>query len=176
MNKEDILRKLLAPVLIMVLGLILLVSPDSASALIAKIIGWVLIALAAGSGIAALVSPQGRGWKVAVSIIFALCGGWLHTHPLLLASAIGRFCGIFLTIEGFQGISYNRSRGRRFLLPGITTLLGLTLFAMPMSISRFVFSLCGLVVLIVGICMLLDNLRPGKRLDEPKDPNIIDAL
>jgi len=31
-------------------------------------------------------------------------------------------------------------------------------------------------VLIVGIVMLLDNLRGKPRLDEPKDPNIIDAL
>lgn len=176
MKKEDILNKLLAPVLVMVLGLVLLVNPDSASALIAKIIGWILVALAIGFGIAALVRSEGRKWKVACAIIFAIAGGWLHAHPLMLASVIGRFCGIFLIIEGFQGIRYNRRQGRRFLLPGITTAVGILLTAAPMSASRFVFSACGLVVLLIGVAMLLDNLRGNKRLKEPRDPDIIDAL
>lgn len=176
MKKEDILNKLLAPVLVMVLGLVLLINPDSASVLIAKIIGWVLVALAIGCGIAALVRSEGRKWKVACAIIFAIAGGWLHANPLMLASAIGRFCGIFLLVEGFQGIHYNRSHGRRFLLPGITTAVGVLLTAAPMSASRFIFSACGLVVLIVGVFMLLDNLRGNKRLNGPKDPDIIDAL
>ena len=55
--------------------------------------------------------------------------------------------------------------------------MGLLLFLfIPLSVSRFVFSLCGLVVLIAGVMMLLDNLRGHKQLNEPKDPNIIDAL
>lgn len=176
MKKEDIFNRLLAPVMLILLGLILVVSPDSASALIANILGWVLVALAIGCGIAALVSPRNRVWKVAAAIIFAMAGGYLHTHPLMLAYTIGRFCGIFLLISGFHGIRYNRSLGRRFLLPGIQTVVGLLLFLLPMSVSRFLFSICGIVILLVGIAMLLDNLRPGKRLKESEDPNIIDAL
>lgn len=176
MNKDDILNKLLAPVLLIGLGLVLIVSPDSASALIANIIGWILIAVAVGCGIAAVASPRNRVWKVASSIIFAVAGGWLHSHPLMLAYTIGRFCGIFLWISGFQGIRYNRAQGRRFLLPGIQAVIGLVLFLIPMSVSRFVFTICGIVILVVGIAMLLDNLRPQKRLENPDDPHIIDAL
>lgn len=177
MKMEFILNKLLGPVMLIVLGLILTFSPDSASALIANILGWVLIAVAVGCGIAAVVSPRGRVGKVICAIVFAIAGGWLHRHPLMLAYSIGRFCGLFLWIIGIQSIRDNRKYGRRALLPLIQTVVGLLLFLfIPMSVSRLVISLCGLVVLIVGVCMLLDNLRGRKRLDEPKDPNIIDAL
>ena len=177
MKLDYFLNKLLGPVLLIVLGLILTFSPDSASALIAAILGWVLIVTAIGCGIAAIVSPRGRVGKVICAIVFAIAGGWLHSHPLMLAAAIGRFCGMFLWISGIQSIRENRKLGRRALLPWITAVVGLLLFLfLPLSVSRFVFSLCGLVVLIAGIVMLLDNLRGSKRLDEPKDPNIIDAL
>ena len=55
------------------------------------------------------------------------------------------------------------------------TAVGSTLVLMPMATSRLVFSLCGIVVLIIGVGMLLDRLKHRKRL--PKgDGNIIDAL
>lgn len=177
MKIEFILNKLLGPVLLIVLGLVLTFSPDSASALIAGILGWVLIIAAIGCGIAAIVSPRGRVGKVVCAIVFAVGGGWLHSHPLMLAATIGRFCGMFLWISGIQSIRENHRLGRRALLPWITAAVGLLLFLfIPLSVSRFVFSLCGLVVLIAGVMMLLDNLRGHKQLNEPKDPNIIDAL
>ena len=177
MKIDFILNKLLGPVILIVLGLILTLSPDSASALIANILGWALILVAVGCGIAAVVSPRGRVGKVICAIVFAIAGGWLHRHPLMLAYSIGRFCGLFLWINGIQSIRVNRELSRRALLPWITSVVGLLLFLfIPMSVSRLVISLCGLVVLVVGIIMLLDSLRGSKGLDEPKDPNIIDAL
>ena len=44
-----------------------------------------------------------------------------------------------------------------------------------MALSRLVFSLCGLVVLFIGIGMLTDQLKSRKRLTKGDD-NIIDAL
>ena len=177
MKMEFILNKLLGPVILIVLGLILIVSPDSASALIANIVGWVLIAVAIGCGIAAVVSSRGRVGKVICAIVFAIGGGWLHSHPLMLASTIGRFCGLFLWINSIQTIRTNRKIGRRAILPWITAVVGFSLFfIIPLSISRFVFSLCGVVILVAGVAMLLDNLKPGKRLQDPENPDIIDAL
>lgn len=177
MKLDYFLNKLLGPVLLILMGLILTFSPDSASALIANILGWVLVIAAIGSGIAAIVSPRGRVGKVICAIVFAIGGGWLRSHPLMLAATIGRFCGMFLWISSIQTIRENRKTGRRAMLPWITAVVGLLLFLfIPLSISRLAFTLCGLVALIAGIVMLLDNLRPGKRLEEPEDPNIIDAL
>ena len=132
---------------------------------------------AIGCGIAALVSPAKRFGKVASAIIFAAAGGWLRAHPLMLAATIGRFCGLFLWISSIQNIRLNKKLGRRGILPWVTAVVGFGLiFIIPLSISRMVFSLCGLVVLIAGIVILLDNLKSQNRLDEPQDPNIIDAL
>ena len=68
MKLDYFLNKLLGPVLLIVLGLILTFSPDSASALIAAILGWVLIIAAIGCGIAAIASPRGRVGKVLCAI------------------------------------------------------------------------------------------------------------
>jgi hypothetical protein len=46
---------------------------------------------------------------------------------------------------------------------------------LPMTTSRLVFSLCGVVVLLIGIGMLVDRLKHTKYLDKG-DGNIIDAL
>ena len=67
MKKEDIFAKIrvfLAPVLVILLGLTLLFNPDSASALISRIIGGVLGLIAIGFGISAIASSQGRAGKV----------------------------------------------------------------------------------------------------------------
>ncbi len=55
-------------------------------------------------------------------------------------------------------------------------MVGLILLLLPMTTSRLVFSLCGLVVLGLGIVMLLERLRLRRLLDEGDDPDIIDAL
>lgn len=179
MKKEDIISKVqlfLIPVLIIALGLVLLFNPDSASALISRILGGILGLTAICFGISALVNTKGRAGKVIGAVVCALIGGWLGTHPLVLAAWIGRVIGIVLVIDGFQDIMSSRRQGTSFLFPAIVALVGVILVLMPMTASRLLFSICGLVVLIVGVVMLLERIRGGKRLREPKDPNVIDAL
>ena len=178
MNKQAIIsaaRLLLTPILIMILGMILLVNPDSASALIAKILGWLLTAIGIGFGAAALVSSRKAG-KLTAAVLFCLAGMWLLRNPLLLAAWTGRFVGIFLFADSFQDILLARRRGDRYVLPLLCAGLGVVLIVMPMATSRLVLSACGLVVLIIGTIMLLDRLKDRKRLDPPEDPNIVDAL
>ena len=179
MRKDDIIGKvqlLLAPVLIILLGLVLIFCPDSASVLITKIIGWIFSLVAIGFGISALLNAQGRAGKVAGAIICAVIGGWLGSHPLILATWFGRIIGIVLVLDGIQDINTNRRQGRRFLLPIIVTVVGAVLVLLPLTASRLIFSVLGVVVLILGVTMLVDRLRGTKRLNGPQDPNIIDAL
>ena len=173
---SDLLSLYLAPVLVMLLGLILTLNPDSLSVLISRILGWVLILIAIGCGGAAVFSSAGRTGKVICAITFAIAGGWLHANPLALASALGRFCGIFLMIDGLHDISVARRLDRRWLLPGLVTFTGFMLLLMPLSASRLLSILCGIVILIIGIVMLIDRLKHPYRLDPPEDRNIIDAL
>lgn len=177
MKKNEILsllRLLLAPVLVILLGLVLLVNPDTASVLISRLLGGLLALLAIGCGIAALVSPRARAGKVAAAIALAVCGGILGRNPLLLASFAGRVVGLLLVIDGVGDMIGAHRRGVRFLMPLLVTVVGAILVALPMTASRLVFSLCGLVVIIIGVLMLLD------RLHKPRlsggDSDIIDAL
>ena len=62
-----------------------------------------------------------------------------------------------------------------FRMPLLITVVGIILVVLPMTTSRLVFSLCGVVVLLVGVGMLLDRIRDRKRLKAPKD-DIVDAL
>ena len=79
MKKNDIaslLSQLAVPLLLMVLGLVLLVNPDSASALIAKILGWGLMIGGIVSAISALTARTGLTGKVLSAIVcFALRSG-----------------------------------------------------------------------------------------------------
>lgn len=179
MKKEQIrplLELLLPPALLMVLGLVLLLNPDSASVLIAKVLGWVLAAVGVGFGISAIITGRGQIGKGVTAVTFALLGGWLVKNPLFLAAWIGRIVGALLVIDALQDIAQARNRGERYLLPLIVAAVGVILVVLPMTTSRLVFSLAGLVVLIVGGAMLLDRLKNRRRLDGPKNGDIVDAL
>lgn len=179
MKKEELFAKiqlLLTPVLIIVLGLVLVFCPDSASALIAKILSWILGLIAIGFGISALLNAQGRAGKVVGAIVCAVIGGWLGNNPLVLAAWFGRIIGIVLILDGVQDMGNNRRQGRRFLLPLLVTAMGAVLVLMPMTASRLLFALCGIVVLTIGVVMLLDRLKGRRQLPYSGDSDIIDAL
>lgn len=179
MKKQDILSLLTlfaTPVLLMVLGLTLLINPDSASALLSQVLGWCVFLTGVGFGVAAVSRINvSKGWigLLIASIICLGLGGALVRHPLALASFMGRILGLVLVLYG--GRDFFRGSGKTWGL--VTAGIGLILLLLPMTTSRLVFSLCGLVMLIVGTLMLLDRLR-RRRLDagEDNDPNIIDAL
>ena len=178
MNKENFARLvglLWVPVGLILLGLVLLFNPDSASALISKLLGWVLIAFGIGFGVSAISSPQGRPGKVIAAIALAMAGGWLTSNPLALAAWVGRFIGVLLVVDGIQDMLTLRRQGQRFLLPLVVTIIGAILILLPMTTTRLVFSLCGGVVLVIGILTLIDRLRGNKRLGGGRD-DIIDAL
>lgn len=176
MKKQDILsyiRLFLAPVLVMLLGLILIVNPDSATALISKVLGTIIIVIGIGFGIGAIVNAKGRTARAITAVVMAVAGGWLVNNPLALAAWIGRFIGVLLVIDGLQDIIELRKFGKSFLLPLIIAVVGAVLVVMPLTTSRLVFTLCGIVVLIIGAAMLFDRLKTRPRLKSADD--IIDA-
>lgn len=178
MKKDKILHliyQLASPVLLMVLGVVLTFNPDSASALIARILGWVITLVGIGFGISALLDRDHLAGKVFGAIVCASIGGWLVAHPLVLAAFVGRFLGVLLLIRGIRDVLQSRVRGHGQTLAVITTVVGIILVVLPMTTSRVVFSICGVVILVIGIAMLIDRLKDRPCLDEG-DSNIIDAL
>lgn len=179
MKKQDILsmlQLLLVPVLLILLGLILVVNPDTASALVSKLLGYVLIAAAIGTGVTAVFSQSGKVSKGIVSVVLAIVGGWLVANPLWLTAWIGRFLGVLIVINVLPDLYYAVKQKRSFLFHALAALVGIVLILLPMTASRLVFSLCGIVVLVIGGIMFVDRIRGRRWLKEGDDPNIIDAL
>lgn len=178
MRKNKILsliRRFASPVALALLGLILLLFPDSASVLVAKVLGWGVFLVGMGFAVAAIASPGGTAGKVLAALACLALGTWLVKNPLVLAKGVGRFIGVLLLIRGGQDFfQSSQSKGR--LLSLIVAVLGVVLIVLPMTTSRLVFSACGLVVLLLGIAMFLDRLRTRNLPGSDDDPNIIDAL
>lgn len=177
MKKQDILSLLsliAEPALLAVVGLILLVRPDSALGLIALILGWFVILAGVSYCISALVRRTRRMEWALWGLLCLILGSWLVRNPLTVASFIMRALGIFLMIQvGVRALRSDKSQS-----PGsiVTAVVGMTLFLLPKTASRLVFSLCGLAVLAAGVLMLLSRLRRKKLDSGDDDPNIIDAL
>jgi len=179
MKKQDILsliQLLLVPILLILLGLILIVNPDTASALISRIIGYVLIFAAVCTGLIAVFSQTGKVSKGIASVVLVIVGGWLVANPLWLTAWISRFLGVLIVINVLPDLYYALKQKRNFLYHALAAVVGVVLILLPLTASRLVFTLCGIAVLAIGSIMFLDRIRGRRWLHEGDDPNIIDAL
>ena len=186
MNKDrvkQIIRLYAWPVVLAVLGLILVFSPDTASALIAKILGWILIAIGTAAAIGAVL---GASYERVRLIVFAvLCLGvgiFVVSFPLVLAEALGRFFGIFLTIQGISGIRKAVQRKNADLpyqysmISAVVTLAaGIILALLPLTLSRIILNICGLVLIVISVVNIVGVYQEQKALEAGGRPDIIDA-
>lgn len=180
---SQLIRLLAAPAATVLLGLVLLFSPDTASALVGRLIGWcaVLSALALGAGVF-FGSPAGKHNRILWAVICLFGGIWLLMNPLTVARFLGRVLGIALMIRGgqcaadnirYQGKKLVKSRG--LILGLVTGLIGAVLVLLPLASSRMFFNIIGIALIFAGIAQLWDNLRGRKLLTQGDDPNIIDV-
>ena len=179
MKKQDLfslVQLLLVPVLLILLGLILVVNPDTASALISKLLGYTLGLGAIITGMTAVFVRSGRISRGIAAVTLAVLGGWLVMHPLWLTAWISRFLGIIIVINVLPDLWYAIQQKRNCLFHILTAAVGVTLILLPMSVSRLVFTLCGVAVLAIGGIMFFDRIRGRRWLKAGDDPNIIDAL
>ena len=169
-----ILSQFATPAVLIALGLVLIFCPDTASALISKVVGWGLMMTGI---IVAVTMVVDRNWPVSrilTVIVLVGLGRWLMTHPLAWAAWGGWIIGLLLLLRGIRDFIQSAfTQGK--VLSAVTALLGLMLILVPMTASRMVFSLCGVVILAVGGGMLAERVWEKKNWDND-DPNIIDAL
>lgn len=163
------------PLLTTVLGLILLFNPDSATALIAKIVGWLLVVTGAVKAISMAdkrTMSNPAGWLLAaVGIILGIV---LLRNPLLLAKSIGRFLGILLVIRGGADLR-NSVHQKARILAVVTLVVGAVLILMPLTLTHTLLRLCGVVVAAIGIINIVEKLTELKLLENGSDRTIIDA-
>ena len=159
-------------ILSVIAGLVLLLNPAGATALVTKLIGWILVII----GAVMLIRPALRREHITTGnwIMYGLgiaVGVLLLARPMLLADGVGRLFGILLVMEGF--------RNRRLCGTRLTTVLtiaaGVVLVIMPRTLTNTVLAICGIVLMIIGAVNILSKLGGIKRLNDAKDPNIIDA-
>lgn len=169
----QLLRLLGIPALTVALGAVLLLNPDTVSALGGKLLGWVFL-LAAVMDL--FSQPSGEKKYRVRTILTLLLGLWLLMNPLVLAKGIGRVLGLAFFIWGIGKFRGNPDRrSPRSLAGGAVALLGLALFLLPMSTSRLVLRVIGIVTICLGIADGFDRLRGRKLLDQGNDPKIIDV-
>ena len=159
-------------ILTVIAGLLLVVNPDGAMALVTKLIGWLLVI----AGALQLVVPTLRKQKISTSTwvlhgLAILMGILLLVNPLLLADGIGRIIGILLLMEGIRNLRI----GGFGILTALTIVGGVVLILMPRTLTPTVLAICGIVMMVIGVLNILGKLREQKRLESTRDPNIIDA-
>ena len=173
-NLSAFLSRFATPIVLIALGLVLIFCPDTASALISKVAGWGLLMAGIIVAVAMVVDRNWSVTKILTILVFVGLGRWLMAHPLAWAAWGGRIIGALVLLRGIRDFTQSAfTQGK--VLSALTALLGLVLLLMPMTASRMVFSLCGVVVLAVGGGMLAERIWEKKN-GEDDDPNIIDAL
>ena len=182
-NLSRIVKLFAVPVLLMVLGLVLILNPDSASALIARVLGWVLVGFGAVGALTGMLVDRPRPLgKLVRSGCSILVGVYLLSHPLSLAAWLGRVLGLVLAIHGVGEIleNWQLRRGEALRCPSmvlavITTLAGIVLVALPMTTSRLLFIICGVDLLALGAAEFWERLRPRRRISGSGKSTVIDA-
>lgn len=169
----SLLRRFSLPVLLFLLGLVLILVPDSASVVISSIIAWVMGVTGVGYLLASLIGSRRstNGITGAVCLLLAL---FLMRNPLFLARNLGRVLGILLAVEGIDSL-VKHPAGKPM---GLLTLVGaFLLLTAPMAASRMVFRLCGLLLAAIAAGQVLMQLRYRRlQKEDDDDSNIIDAL
>lgn len=179
MNKQNVLsllRRLIVPVLLVALGAVLIVNPDAASVLIAKLLGWALILGAIFCGLSAILTRRFQIVKGIAAVVLAIAGGWICANPMALAAWLIRVIGALILLNSVADLSYAKVLGRTSLLTVVSAVVGGVLLLLPVTTSRVIIALCGIAVALIGILMLLIRLRGQRRLSAPENPDIIDAL
>lgn len=169
-----LVKLMLTPVLMAILGLALIIRPDSASTVVGKVLGWILMLLGAGLLVESLIVKDINTGRILFTVVTVALGLWLVRNPLRLAAALGRIAGLLILVRSVQDI-INATRwkcGMKYAL--LSGILGALLIVLPMTTSRVVMVLLGVLVTFLGVLMALDRLKPGKLLSD--GGNIIDSL
>lgn len=177
MKQQELLSLLYAiasPVAVIVAGVVLFFSPDAASVLIARVLGWCLTAVGVFFVLAAVFASGSRAGKIAGAAVCLGLGSLLAARPLILAAFLGRILGVLIALRGIRDMMLSRSRGHGRLLALIVTGVGIVLTVLPMTASRLVFSIIGAVLFVLGIAMLIDRLKDHQHLPSGRK-DIIDV-
>ena len=167
---------LAAPLAVTLLGLVLLFSPDSASALISAILGWAFLAVGICMGIPVLKSGARQFMQLILPACLVVVGICLISSPLLLSQLLSRVAGALILFRYLpEAVRAHRS-GQKVPAKTIAfCVAGILLILLPMAASRLFFKLCGLILAAFGAGWFYDRLKERKQLPDGEKPPIVDA-
>ena len=169
---ETYIRTFGVHVLTVLAGLLLVLNPAGATALVTRVLGWVLV----GAGSARLILPVANHRPVAGSEwvwngLCILAGLVLLSRPLILADLMGRVLGVMILAGALQNLR-DGVDGKDIL----SILAGVILLMMPRTLTNTVLVILGVVLMIIGIVNIISRAKAIKRLEGRENPKIIDAL
>lgn len=151
-------RRYLPSVLVILLGAVLAFSPDTASALLGIVAGWAVIIVGAVLVYRGATLRPVQLVTLLSGIVCLWLGGRLVRDPLILAAACGRLVGVLLALRSLSTLT-EEGKGNASVLNVVSLVIGILLIFLPMTTSRLVFGILGVVVLAVGVAMLMQQLR-----------------
>lgn len=168
----DTLRPWLKPGLTCLLALVLICRPTSITALLAGIIGYLLALIGCGLLVYYFFSHRPRRFiHLIAAIILIIMGYSVIQNPLSLVNRMTRFIGVIVLLHAARGY-LDREIPHSTPFSTASCVVGVVLLVMPGAVSRLVVTICGFVLLAIGIGMLLDQKNAPTSFSED---NIIDA-
>ena len=171
---KTVLKLCWVELLMILCGAVLIFAPDSAVALVTKVLAWILVAVGVLRIIGNLNSRGKDLGDWAFALLFLLGGFYMIANPLSISSLIGRVFGLFLILQGLKNLK-GSVYGSAKVLSLVTLIAGIVLFLLPKTLINTILGFAGLVLVVIGVINLLDKLRHGNRITDGSDPNIIDA-
>ena len=167
------------PLLQLLLGAVLLLNPDGALAAIFRIIGWLLVAVALVLAISLAMDRVRSPGRVIGAVICGIGGALLLRNPLILAASTGKILGLLLIIRALagmvQGGKFSGTPGRHALGELPELIIGAFLLLSPMTPTRLIFGIIGVVLIVGAVLKLLGMKQELVALTGPENPKIIDA-
>ena len=173
-------KSLLVCIFQIVIGALLLTNPDFGSAVVSNILGWLLVVFGGLALVYGLLKKAGIVWDI-VSALVVVIGGVMLWNPLMLARVLGILLGLFLAFQGLTALSTalkirrnGGNAGAALVLAILLLVLGLVLMFLPLTTSRLLMPIAGIIFTASGVISLLIRAKTD-RLQERNDSNIVDA-
>ena len=134
-------RSNLGSILMIVFGAVLVMNPDSASALVSAILGWGLLVVGVALVIGGFVDGR-AGCSIGQGLLFVVVSSWLRRNPLMIAKVVGVLLGLTAVQHGWRALE-NAQRSKRnggFWIPGavlaaVELLVGVRLIFSPLMMT-----------------------------------------
>lgn len=175
MNNKELtacVKAMLLPAVLAVMGLTMVINPDSATRLMGVLMGWGIL-VAGGFCVYRAVRDVSRRVPMALGAVVCLLIGWrMLSNPMALAESVGRIAGVVLLLKGISDAT-NALTPRRKRAGRIGILIGVILLVLPLSASRVLLSMVGVGLAAVGVALGAEKIRNHRLLNTWEDSEYV---